>query len=79
MDPSSTGQAGGDSAPAQALGWWQNCQSDQRRRSVLFFWVCRMRWGRNKSAPDPTDATATPLSFAAVIKLIATRLFYMEY
>lgn len=39
-----------------------------------------MRSGRNKSAlADLTDATATPLSFAAVIKLIATHLFYMEY
>lgn len=29
------GQAGGDSAPARVLGWWQNCQSDQRRRLDL--------------------------------------------
>lgn len=47
--------------------------------SVLFFRVCRIRLGGNKSAPDLTDATATLLSFAAVIQLIATHLFYMEY
>lgn len=35
VDPSSIGQAGGDSAPAQVLGWWRNCQSDQRRRLDL--------------------------------------------
>lgn len=44
---------------------------------VLFFRVCRMRLGRNNSAPDLTDATL--LSFAAAIKVIATHLFYMEY
>lgn len=35
VDPSSIGQAGGDSAAAQVLGWWRNCQSDQRRRLDL--------------------------------------------
>lgn len=44
VDPSTIGRPLGDSAAAQALGWWQNCQSDQRAgitglflSPVLFF------------------------------------------